>query len=92
MRRRYRCRSCGDDLRVFLSLGETPLADALLAPEDVARPEPRYPLDVAFCPTCSLVQILEEVPPQQLFVDNYPYFSSFSDAVPRPRADARART
>ena len=76
----HRCRSCGDGgLRVFLSLGETPLADALLAPEDVARPEPRYPLDVAFCPTCTLVQILEEVPPQTLFVDNYLYFSSFSD-------------
>ncbi len=74
------CRSCGDGgLRVFLSLGETPLADALLAPEDVARPEPRYPLDVAFCSTCSLVQILEEVPPHTLFVDNYLYFSSFSD-------------
>ena len=75
----HRCRSCGDDLCVFLSLGETPLADALLAPEDVARPKPRYPLDVAFCPTCSLVQILEEVPQHTLFVDNYLYFSSFSD-------------
>jgi SAM-dependent methyltransferase len=76
----HRCRSCGDGrLRVFLSLGETPLADALLAPEDLTRPEPRYPLDVAFCPACTLVQILAEVPPQTLFVDNYLYFSSFSD-------------
>jgi SAM-dependent methyltransferase len=33
---------------------------------------------VAFCPDCALVQITEEVPPQQLFVDNYLYFSSFS--------------
>ena len=75
-----RCRSCGSaDLRTFLSLGETPLADALLAPEDLLRPEPHYPLDVAFCPECTLVQILAEVPPQTLFVDNYLYFSSFSD-------------
>ena len=75
-----RCRSCGgDDLHVFLSLGETPLADALLAPEDIARPEPRYPLDLAFCPGCALVQILAEVPPQTLFVENYLYFSSYSD-------------
>ncbi len=28
-----------------------------------------------------LVQILEEVPPEQLFVDNYLYFSSFSDML-----------
>ncbi len=31
------------------------------AAEDLDGPEARYPLDVAFCPDCSLVQILEEV-------------------------------
>jgi SAM-dependent methyltransferase len=74
------CRSCGQEgLRPFLSLGKTPLADALLTSATLGEPEPRFPLDVAFCPQCTLVQILEEVPPQQLFVDNYLYFSSFSD-------------
>lgn len=74
------CRSCGAvGLRTFLSLGKTPLADALVDPGRVAEPEARFPLEVAFCPGCSLVQILEEVPPEQLFVDNYLYFSSFSD-------------
>jgi SAM-dependent methyltransferase len=58
-----------------------PLPDALLTEEQLALPEPRYPLDVAFCPECSLVQILEEVPPAELFVDNYLYFSSFSDSL-----------
>ena len=76
------CRSCGaHGLRVFLSLGTTPLADALVEPDRRHEPEPRFPLDIAFCESCSLVQILEEVPPEQLFVDNYLYFSSFSDAV-----------
>jgi SAM-dependent methyltransferase len=76
------CRSCGGRrLEVFLSLGELPLADALLREEDLGRPEPRYPLDVAFCPDCALVQVVEEVPPQRLFVDNYLYFSSYSDAL-----------
>ena len=74
------CRSCGaDGLRPFLDLGETPLADALVRPGDLAKPEPRFPLVVAFCPECTLVQILEEVPPEKLFVENYLYFSSFSD-------------
>jgi SAM-dependent methyltransferase len=74
------CRSCGEPgLRPFLSLGKTPLADALLTTATLSEEEPRFPLDVAFCPRCTLVQILEEVPPQQLFVDNYLYFSSFSD-------------
>lgn len=74
------CRGCGEEgLRPFLSLGKTPLADALVQPDALDHPEPRFPLEVAFCPSCTLVQILHEVPPQQLFVDNYLYFSSFSD-------------
>jgi SAM-dependent methyltransferase len=76
------CRLCGGwRLEVFLSLGNLPLADALVAAEDIDRAEPRYPLDVAFCLDCALVQILEEVPPEQLFVDNYLYFSSYSDVL-----------
>lgn len=58
-----------------------PLPDALLREADLGKPEPRYPLDVAFCPGCSLVQILAEVPPEKLFVENYLYFSSFSDRL-----------
>ncbi|HEV7138712.1 MAG TPA: class I SAM-dependent methyltransferase [Steroidobacteraceae bacterium] len=76
------CRSCGGtQLSVFLSLGEMPLSDGLLAPEDLTRQEPRYPLDVAFCADCALVQILETVPPECLFGADYPYFSSFTDAL-----------
>jgi SAM-dependent methyltransferase len=74
------CRSCGGEgLRPFLPLGKLPLPDALVRPDRLDDPEPRYPLDVAFCPDCTLVQILEEVPPEKLFVENYLYFSSFSD-------------
>ena len=77
-----RCRSCGgQDLRVFLSLGNMPLSDGLLAPDELEREEPRYPLDVAFCPDCALAQILETVPPERLFGADYPYFSSFTDAL-----------
>jgi SAM-dependent methyltransferase len=76
------CRLCGGwRLEVFLSLGQLPLADAFVSAEDLGEPEPRYPLDVAFCLDCALVQILEEVPPQELFVDNYLYFSSYTDGL-----------
>lgn len=77
-----RCRSCGgEDLSVFLSLGDLPLSDGFLAAADLARAEPRFPLDVAFCGDCTLVQILETVPPEQLFDADYPYFSSFTDSL-----------
>lgn len=74
-----KCRSCGgDDLEPFLDLGSTPLADALVKPEHGNERDEVFPLEVAFCPDCTLVQILEEVPAEKLFVDNYLYFSSFS--------------
>lgn len=77
------CRSCGQpDLQLVLSLGRTPLANALLTAEQVAQPEPTYPLELAFCPHCALVQITETVPPEQLFRE-YLYFSSFSDTMLR---------
>jgi hypothetical protein len=77
------CSSCGcPDLKPFLTLGRTPLANGLLRADQLAGPEPTYPLDLAFCPECTLVQLLESVPPEQLFRE-YPYFSSFSDTMLR---------
>jgi len=76
------CRSCEQPgLEVFLDLGHTPLADRLPTAEQLNQTEPMYPLEVAFCSHCGLVQILETVPPEILFCDDYPYFSSFSPAL-----------
>jgi len=77
------CRSCGSfDVETVLSLGKTPLANSLVAPEHLDEPEPTFPLDLAFCAGCSLVQITETVPPDVLFRD-YVYFSSYSDTMLR---------
>jgi SAM-dependent methyltransferase len=79
-----RCRSCDStELSIFLSLGDLPLSDGFLEARQLVDNEPRYPLDVAFCATCSLVQILETVPPEELFGADYPYFSSFTDTLLR---------
>ena len=76
------CRSCGHtDLKPILSLGRTPLADALLTEEQLGLPELIVPLDWVFCSHCSLVQITESVPPQILFGKDYPYFSSVSKTL-----------
>lgn len=77
----FRCRSCGSaGHELVLSLGRTPLANALLTEADLDRDEPRYPLDVVRCRQCALVQITESVPPESLFRE-YAYFSSFSDTM-----------
>ena len=75
------CRSCGaSDLRLVLAMGTLPLVNALLSQEQLDQREPRYPLDLAFCPHCALVQITETVPPEVLFRE-YVYFSTFSDTM-----------
>jgi SAM-dependent methyltransferase len=78
------CRSCGvDGLHPVLSLGCTPLADALRTREQLTQREHSYPLNVSLCGQCGLMQILETVPAEELFCRDYPYFSSFSEALLR---------
>lgn len=75
-----RCRSCGyRDLAPVLDLGETPLADRLLTKDQLAETEIILPLELVFCPNCSLVQITLSVSPEILFDADYPYFSSVSN-------------
>ena len=77
------CRSCGcGGLQKVLSLGRTPLANALLTAEQLQQPEETYPLELVFCSQCSLVQLTESVAPEKLFRE-YVYFSSFSDTMLR---------
>ncbi len=75
------CRCCGNkDLQSIISLGEIPLANALLSVGQLNEPEERFPLNVVFCRECALVQITETISPEKLFGD-YLYCSSFSDTV-----------
>ena len=83
---RPECRVCGAaDLQIVLTLGNTPLANALLTAEELDRPEPVYPLELGICGRCGLVQITETVSPVTLFSE-YLYFSSFSDTMLRHAA------
>jgi SAM-dependent methyltransferase len=73
------CRACGTrGLELILSFGDTPLADRLLRKDQLGLPEITAPLDLAFCPACSLAQITVSVSPDILFREEYPYFSSVS--------------
>jgi SAM-dependent methyltransferase len=79
----FQCRSCGGSHGTpVLDLGLQPLANNLLRPEDQGKPEPKFPLRLAVCQSCWLLQILDLVPPVQLFSE-YLYFSSFSDLMLR---------
>ncbi len=77
-----RCRSCAStNLTVFLDLGDQPIANALLEERQLDAVEPRFPLQLAFCGDCALVQVTETIAPDVLFGHDYPYYSSYSPAL-----------
>ncbi len=79
--KRTTCRACGGDrLRLFLELGEVPLANSFLRSSDEFAGEQKYPLDVYFCSDCSLVQILDVIDPEALF-RHYLYVTGTSETI-----------
>jgi hypothetical protein len=85
------CRACeGGRLTPFLTLGPQPLANAFLVSPDEFSGEASYPLDVYFCESCSLVQLLDVIDPEVLF-RNYIYVTGTSDTIARHNT-AYART
>lgn len=76
--RKEQCRICkGTDLTRILSLGEHPPVDNFTDAAHLTD-EKRYPLEVYFCGTCNLVQLLDVVAEEELFHGDYAYFSSAS--------------
>lgn len=70
------CRNCKTKITEFFSLGEMPAINSFLKKEEIAE-EKKYNLSVGFCPKCYLVQLIDTIPPEDLF-KNYLYFSSVS--------------
>lgn len=73
------CRVCTAPLtRTFVDLGAAPPCEAILAGQDLDGGEVSYPLHVRICDECLLVQIPAVIPADEIFTDNYAYFSSYS--------------
>src|SRR3954470_2305357 len=86
------CRMCGSErLALFLDLGEMPPADQFLHKHQVSECRDSYPLQVALCEDCGLIQLNYVVPPEILYCDDYPYESSITTAG-RRHWDEFART
>jgi SAM-dependent methyltransferase len=80
MARLTECRSCGSSKLVpFLDLGDMPVINNL--PQSLEAKEPKYQLGTAFCPACNLVQLTTEVDENEIFNEDYPYFSSFAESL-----------
>ncbi len=75
------CRHCGAELaHVFVDLATAPPSNHYLSVSDLRASEKYYPLRVLICEKCLLVQTEDYRQANDLFRDDYAYFSSFSNS------------
>jgi len=73
------CRICSSTKMLdFANLGKTPISNRFLSKEELGAAEPKWPLFAKVCTSCWLVQLEEFEKNQNIFNDDYAYFSSFS--------------
>lgn len=73
------CRHCGAALTLpLIDLGSAPPSNSYLTEAGLSQPETWYPLRVAVCETCWLVQTEDFAKRDEFFSEEYAYFSSFS--------------
>lgn len=74
-----KCRHCQHELSLpLVDLGVMPPSNAYLTSEGLQSPEPSYPLKVWVCQHCWLVQTEDFTRAEELFTEDYAYFSSTS--------------
>lgn len=74
-----KCRHCGTALSlIFIDLGSAPPTNAYLTRRDLQRSEKWYPLRILVCAECWLVQTEDYAGTEEIFTDDYAYFSSYS--------------
>ncbi|MBH0781809.1 class I SAM-dependent methyltransferase [Nocardia bovistercoris] len=83
------CGVCDGTVEEFLDLGRQPLSDAFREPDSDAD-EFFFRLAVGQCESCTMVQLIESVPREKMFHEDYPYHSSGS-AVMRAHFASVAR-
>lgn len=75
------CRHCNKELKsIFLDLGKAPPSNAYLSKDDLEKEELYFPLKVMVCNHCWLVQTLDYANAEELFSEDYAYFSSTSSS------------
>ena len=85
-------RAVGRICSSVLSLGSTPIANALVDPAHATDADPTYPLAIVFCADVRARPArLRAAGRPRSSTRTYPYFSSFSDALCAPRRRARRR-
>jgi len=71
------CRVCHSNIEPFIDFGRMPLANGFLTPDQFAG-EYFFNLSAAYCPRCTLVQLVEQPQRERMFNERYPFFSATS--------------
>ncbi len=74
-----KCRFCHHKLtHEFIDLVNAPPSNSFLTKKQLSEPEIFYPLKLMLCEECWLVQVDEYKKSEEIFNQNYAYFSSYS--------------
>ena len=74
-----KCRNCGEPLRfVVCDLVSAPFSNAYLSDIELDEPEIYYPLCLYMCKHCWLMQIEDYKKANEIFGEDYRYYSSYS--------------
>ena len=71
------CRFCDNELNQFMTFGKMPIANAFITAQEIES-EYFFELSPAYCPNCSLFQLIEQPDPKKLFHENYAFFAGTS--------------
>ena len=71
------CRVCSSAISPFMSFGQMPIANGFLTPEEIPT-EYFFEMEVASCANCGMFQLIEQPAAEQMFHENYAFFSSQS--------------
>jgi methylation protein EvaC len=72
------CLICGSDYHPFVDFGDMPIANAFATKEELVD-EYTFPMQVGFCESCYMVQLVEQPDREKMFHENYAFFSSTSN-------------
>ena len=75
-----KCLICDTQIGPFMSFGKMPIANGFLRKDEFTN-EYFFDLTIAFCQKCGMVQLMEQPAREQMFNENYAFFSGTSEAM-----------
>ena len=77
---KHNCYVCGEETSLLMSFGQMPIANGFLTKEQF-KGEYFFEMEVAFCSKCKMFQLVNQPEREQMFNENYAFFSGTSKAM-----------